>query len=220
MTTELLVAHGEGLARAGIIQILEGTGEFTVVSQTGSSIQAVQLSRTLRPDIVVLDGGSHELGHPAVIRAITELPSSDVLLLTPARSDGALLRALSAGAVGLLPMDASSDELLHAVQLIAQGQGFIDPTVIRTLVHSAAHQTPDETVTSDERFTGLLTPREQQVLACVGEGLSNIDIAKRLMVSENTVKTHVSRMLAKLGLRSRVEAALSIRDSWHSRDAC
>lgn len=219
MTIEVLVAHAEGLARAGIAQILETAGDLSVAGQAASAIQAVQLSKRLGPNVVVLDGASPELGRPALIRSITELPSTDVLMLTPTRPDATLLHALTAGAVGLLPMDAAADQLLHAVRLIAHGRGFMDPTVVRPLVRAATHRTPDEADSLDERFTSLLTPREQEVLVHVGRGLSNLDIAKQLMLSENTVKTHVSRMLTKLGLRSRVEAALTIRDSWPASDA-
>ncbi|MFE6738004.1 LuxR C-terminal-related transcriptional regulator [Streptomyces tubercidicus] len=219
MTTRLLVAHGEGLARAGIIQILKDVEDMSVVAQAATSSQMVQLSKQLRPDIAIVDGGSAELGRPDAIRGIAEFGATDVLLLTPTRIDGNILRMLTVGVVGLLPMDASPKDLLHALRLIATGYGFIDPAVIRPLVQAATYQTPEESITSDDRFAGILTPRERQVLACVGQGYSNMEIAQRFTLSENTVKTHVSRVLGKLGLRSRVEAALIVRNSWITQDA-
>ncbi|MFE9023660.1 LuxR C-terminal-related transcriptional regulator [Streptomyces sp. NPDC007808] len=218
MTIQVLVACAGGLARAGIVRILDSAADLSVIGQAAHAAQAARLSRQLAPQVVVLEGTSAELEQPAVVRSITEPASTDVLLLTPADADSATLwRALSVGVVGLLPMDAAADQLLHAVRLIAQGGGFLDSTVVRPLVRAAARHTPPRADSLGEEFTGVLTPREQQVLVCVGQGMSNMDIAKKLLVSENTVKTHVSRMLTKLGLRSRVEAALTIRGTWSAQ---
>ncbi|WP_171113008.1 MULTISPECIES: response regulator transcription factor [Streptomyces] len=208
------MAHAEGLARAGIVRILHGDEEMSVVAEAASGSQAVHLSKRLQPDIAIIDGGRQGLGSPEVIKDIAELGSTDVLMLTPHQVEDALLQALSAGAVGFLPMDTDAQQLLHVIRLIAGGLGFMDPTVIRSLVNAAANLGPEELVTLDDRFARVLTPREQQVLAYVSQGFSNLEIADLLTVSENTVKTHVSRVLGKLGLRSRVEAALSVRNSW------
>ncbi|MFE9023650.1 LuxR C-terminal-related transcriptional regulator [Streptomyces sp. NPDC007808] len=214
MTIRILVAHTEGLARAGIVRILHSDEEISVVAEAASGSQAVHLTRRLRPDIAIIDGGRLGLGSPDVIRDIADLGTTDVLVLTPNQVDGAILQSLSAGAVGFLPMDTDAQQLIHVIRLIADGLGFMDPTVIRALVNAAANVGPEDLVTLDDRFARVLTPREQQVLAYVSQGLSNLEIAALLTVSENTVKTHVSRVLGKLGLRSRVEAALSVRDSW------
>ncbi|MFE0808833.1 LuxR C-terminal-related transcriptional regulator [Streptomyces sp. NPDC058848] len=214
MTVRILVAHAEGLARAGIVRILHSDEDVSVVAEAASGSQAVQLTRRLRPDITIIDGSQPGLGSPDVIRDIAEHNTTDVLVLTPNHVDGAVLQALNAGAVGFLPMDTDAQQLIDAVRLIADGLGFMDPTVIRALVNATANKGPEELVTLDNRFARVLTPREQEVLVYVSQGLSNLEIADLLTVSENTVKTHVSRVLGKLGLRSRVEAALSVRDSW------
>ncbi|WP_344628724.1 response regulator transcription factor [Streptomyces glaucosporus] len=216
MTIKLLVAHAEGLTRTGIVQILQTAGDMAVVAQAATRHQMTRLTALCRPDIVVMDGGSGEFCEPEAIRETIGTPA-DVLLLTPPRLDGRLLRALEAGAVGFVPMDSTARELHNAVRLIAGGNGFMDPTIIRPLTRVISRRTAREAEPSDDRISALLTPRERQVLAFIGQGLPNARIAQQLMVSENTVKTHVSRLLAKLGLHSRVEAALAVRDGWNGR---
>ncbi|MFD9905279.1 LuxR C-terminal-related transcriptional regulator [Streptomyces sp. NPDC059063] len=169
-------------------------------------------------DVMIIDGSDAELSNSAVIREIAVSQKTDVLLLMPKKLDGNVLRALSAGAVGILPMDAGAGELVAAIRLIAAGHGYLDPIAIRPLVRTAAHQDVEQTLTADDRFAKVLTTREKQVLTYVGQGMSNADIAQRLTVSENTVKTHVSRVLSKLRLRSRVEAALAVRNSWSHQE--
>ncbi|KIZ19532.1 LuxR C-terminal-related transcriptional regulator [Streptomyces natalensis] len=212
MKNSLLVAHTEGLMRTGIAQILQAADDMTVVAQAATRDQMVRLGLLCRPDVVVMDGGSAEFADPITIWEMTRT-LADVLLLTPPGFDAKLLRALEAGAVGLLPTTATAGELHHAVRLIAAGKGFIDPTIIRPLSRAVGGRAGARALVSEERLSDLLTPRERQVLACISQGLPNARIAQQLMVSENTVKTHVSRLLAKLGLRSRVEAALAVKDN-------
>lgn len=213
MAIRLAIAHAGGLARAGIVQILQAAGDMSVVSFAVDREQLLSL-RFVNVDVIVIDGTDSELSSPSVIREIAVSRSTDVLLLMPKKLDSNLLRAISAGAVGILPSDAGTSELVAAIRLIAAGHGYLDPIAIRPLVKAAAHQNMEHTLTADDRFAKVLTTREKQVLIYVGQGMSNADIAQRLTVSENTVKTHVSRVLSKLHLRSRVEAALAVRNSW------
>ncbi|WP_434599920.1 LuxR C-terminal-related transcriptional regulator [Streptomyces sp. A5-4] len=212
MTIHLTVAHTEGLMRTGIVRILREADDMEVVAQVATRSQLAHSNAMQHSDIVVMDGSCRELCNPQTIREITST-TTDVLLLTSDSPDGMILRALEAGAVGFLPVNSSASELYRAIRLIAEGNGFIDPTIIRPLTRAINRTTTEEAVASDARLMSLLTPREHQVLVFLARGLPNASIAQQLKVSENTVKTHVSRLLAKLGLRSRVEAALAIRDS-------
>ncbi|MFI6013466.1 LuxR C-terminal-related transcriptional regulator [Streptomyces sp. NPDC051243] len=210
MTIRILVAHAEGLARAGIIQLLGTLGDMRVVAQASTPAQTIRMSRLTEADVAIVDGSSHAFTRPETIGAVVRA-GTDVLVLTPPHPDARVLEAWEAGAVGFLPMDSQTGDLGRALLMIAEGHGFMDPTIIRPLTRALGRQA-DEAPLTDSRLAEVLTPRERQVLAFLGEGRSNAEIAQRLMVSENTVKTHVSRLLAKLGLRSRVEAALAVRD--------
>ncbi|MCP3821634.1 response regulator transcription factor [Streptomyces sp. A3M-1-3] len=195
------------------MHILRGCPELDVVGEAAEAVQAVQLARILCPDVIVMDSGVRVSDNARVIGAIRRQTQADVLVMTTQGVDRDVLRALSAGAVGYLLSESSATELVNAVRLIAQGQGFIDPAAVRRLAGAVADRTellPAEV--DEEQIRSRLTSREIEVLGYVRSGLSNLQIANRLDVSENTIKTHVSRTLTKLGLRSRVEAALAVRD--------
>lgn len=208
----LLVAHTERLMRTGIVQILQAVGDMSVVAQAATRNEMFQLDARSPLDIVVMDASSEEFSNAETIRELVA-GGTDVLLLTQPDVGANVMSALEAGAVGLLPMDSPPEQLHHAVRLIAAGGGFVDPGIVRPLMRMIGRRGVEDLVDTDIRLRTLLTPRERQVLAFVGEGLPNAYIARQLMVSENTVKTHVSRLLGKLGLRSRVEAALLVNGS-------
>ncbi|MEU9603337.1 response regulator transcription factor [Streptomyces sp. NPDC048057] len=208
MTVPLLVAHPEGLTRGGVVQLLRAAQDMTVVAQAATPEQVVRMTDLHRPRVVVWDGSSPGFSDPETLREVVG-PVTDVLLLTPSRVDRDVVRALEAGVVGFVPMNSSAAELHHAVRLVASGSGYMAPDIVRPLASAVGWRNAPTALSLGHK----LTPREGQVLGFLSQGLSNARIAQELVVSENTVKTHVSRLLAKLGLRSRVEAVIAVRDA-------
>nr|BBK07994.1 DNA-binding response regulator [Streptomyces sp. TP-A0584] len=212
MTVKLVVFHEEDLVRAGLSQILRQWPETEAVVEAADAGQAVRTAAYLQPDVVIMEANGRTEERAAAIQAIRERSRAGVLVLTQKGLDRDVLQILSAGAVGWLYSSATADVLIDAVQQIAAGRGFIDPAAVRTLVEVVAdHNVPTVDRREEERLRSALTSRELEVMSYVSQGLSNHQIATRLDVSENTVKTHVSRTLNKLGMRSRVEAALVVR---------
>lgn len=202
MSIRVLVADDHAAVRAGIVLILEGASDMEVVAEAADGEEAVALARELRPDVVLMDVRMPRLDGLSATRELAG--EADVLILTTFDVDEYVFGALRAGAAGFLLKNTDADALVEAVRLVARGDGLISPSVTRRLIAAFAEQPvrrePDE-------LEGL-TPREREVLACVGRGLSNAEIAKELDMAEATTKTHVSRVLNKLGLKSRVQAAI------------
>ncbi|PSK92344.1 LuxR family two component transcriptional regulator [Murinocardiopsis flavida] len=199
----VLVADDQDAVRTGLVLILGGAADITVIGEAGDGERAVELARTLKPDVLVMDV---RMPHKDGITATRELQgSTDVLILTTFDMDEYVFGALRAGAAGFLLKSADGDTLLHAIRLIASGDGLISPAVTRRLIASFAG--PGEKSASEPRLDSL-TDREIEVLSCIGHGLSNQEISVNLEIAEATAKTHVSRILTKLGLRSRVQAAI------------
>ncbi|MDL4820664.1 response regulator [Actinomadura opuntiae] len=201
---EVLVADDQAAVRAGLVLILGAAPDVRVVGEAADGERAVELARELRPDVVLMDVRMPRLDGISATREIAGF--ADVLVLTTFDLDEYVFGALRAGAAGFLLKDVDADRLVEAVRTVAAGDGIIAPQVTRRLIGAFAAR--PEPPAPDPAALAELTPREREVLGCLGEGLSNGEIARRLAMAETTTKTHVSRILGKLGLRSRVQAAI------------
>ncbi|MEU1517255.1 response regulator transcription factor [Streptomyces sp. NPDC005811] len=203
----VLVAEDQSAVRAGLVLILRSAPDIEVVAEAADGERAVALARELRPDVVLMDVQMPLLDGVAATRQVVGEDLADVLVLTTFDLDEYVFGALRAGAAGFLLKNTEARDLLAAVRTVAGGEGLIAPAVTRRLIAEFA-AVPARRPTADPAVLDTLTRREREVLACLGEGLSNAGIAERLDMAEATVKTHVSRLLGKLELRSRVQAAV------------
>jgi DNA-binding NarL/FixJ family response regulator len=220
VTIRVLVADDQEVVRAGYIALLETQPDMTVVGSAADGAEAVRLCRELRPDVVLMDVRMPEVDGVEATRELLAEHAGDggdagsdprVLMLTTFDLDQHVYDALSAGASGFLLKDIAAERLFEAVRLIAAGEALLAPTVTRRLIGEFARLRPRPPQRPD--LLRLLTPRETEVLRLVAGGLSNSEIAERLVVSDETVKTHVSRILAKLGLRDRAQAVVAAYES-------
>ncbi|POX62440.1 DNA-binding response regulator [Streptomyces sp. Ru62] len=207
----VLVAEDQSAVRAGLVLILRSAADIEVVGEAADGEQAVELTRRLGPDLVLMDVQMPRLDGVSATRRIVAERLADVLVLTTFDLDEYVFGALRAGAAGFLLKNTEARELLEAVRTVARGEGIVAPAVTRRLIAEFA-AAPAREAEADPAVLEGLTRREREVLGCVGEGLSNAEIAARLDMAEGTVKTHVSRLLAKLELRSRVQAAVLARE--------
>jgi len=206
----VLLADDQALVRSGFRMILEEREDIEVVAEAENGREAVEAARRTSPDVVLLDVRMPELdGIEAAARILAERPNARVLILTTFDLDEYVARALRAGASGFLLKDVRPTQLVDAIRVVAAGDALLAPTVTRRLLDRFA-QSFDS---SPPPVLEHLTDREREILKLVAEGLSNAEIADRLVLGESTVKTHVSAVLRKLGLRDRVQAVIAAYDA-------
>ena len=206
--TTVLIVDDQALVRVGLRKILESDGETTVVGEAGDGEDAVAAARRLQPDVVLMDIRMPVLdGIEATRRIIRARPETRVLILTTFGLDGYVYDALHAGASGFMLKDAPPEEIVAAVRIVASGDALLAPTVTRAVIDEFARRQPVAAPVLP-RAVADLTPREREVLDLLARGLSNPEICQKLVISEATAKTHVARILQKLGLRDRVQAAI------------
>ena len=206
--TSLVIVDDQGMVRAGFRSLLDGEPGLEVVGEASDGEQALSVVRRLQPDVTLMDIRMPVLDGLAATRRIVEegIPTK-VLVLTTFDLDEYVFEALRAGASGFLLKDAPAEELAAAVRTVAAGDSLLAPSVTRRVIDAFVRRAAPVTHGPDPRLAQL-TPRELEVLGLLARGLSNLDIAERLFVSEGTTKTHVSNVLAKLGLRDRVQAVI------------
>ncbi|QUQ65956.1 response regulator [Kutzneria sp. CA-103260] len=199
----LLICEDQALVRAGYVTIFNAQPDMTVVGEAADGREAVSKARELRPDVVVMDIRMPQLDGIEATRQLAGPGSAEpmrILVVTTFNVDSYVYDALRAGASGFLLKDAPPPELINGVRTVARGESLLSPAVTRTLIGRFA----DRIRPTAEPIT-TLTTREQEVTKLIAEGLSNAEIAERLVISAETVKTYVSRILTKLDLRDRVQ---------------
>jgi DNA-binding NarL/FixJ family response regulator len=200
----VVIADDQPMMRAGFKAVLEATGNIDVVAEAATGNEAVQAATEHAPDVVLMDIRMPDMDG---IEATRRLPRQRVLILTTFGLDEYILDALRAGASGFLLKDAPTQEVIAAVRAVAAGDAVLSAAVTRQLLDQVARRLPAP-ITRQPDTAETLTGREQEVLRMLATGLTNAEIAEALTVSEPTVKTHVSHILGKLGLRDRVQAVI------------
>ena len=204
--TTVLIADDQALVRVGLRKILEADGDVDVVAEAENGDEAVAAAARYRPDLVLMDIRMPVLdGIEATRRIAGAQPSTRVLILTTFGLDSYVYEALQAGASGFMLKDAPPEEIAAAVRIVAGGDALLAPAITRSVVAEFARRRPTP---SRPAALGDLTARETEVLELLARGLSNAEICERLVVSEATTKTHVARVLQKLGLRDRIQAVI------------
>lgn len=209
MSIRLVVADDDPLARTALTTILGSAPDLDVVGTAGDGAEAIQIATRLRPDVVVMDIRMPVLNGIEATRQLTSLRTAAcrVLVLTTFGEEEYLLAALRAGASGFLLKNSSTEQLVGAVRTIAAGEALLAPAVTRMVIErylAATGPTPSGPTALDR-----LTPREIDVTALMARGLSNREIARELVLGETTVKTHVARILMKLGVRDRAQVVIA-----------
>jgi DNA-binding NarL/FixJ family response regulator len=210
VTIRVLVADDQEIVRAGYTALLDTQPDITVVGSAANGADAVRLCREQQPDVVLMDVRMPTMDGVEATRQLAadhRGAGPRVLVLTTFDLDQHVYDALNAGASGFLLKDVTAERLFDAVRVIAAGEALLAPTVTRRLIGEFARLRPRQPHQPD--LLRMLTPRETEVLRLVAEGLSNLEIAERLVVSDETIKTHVSRILTKLGLRDRAQAVVA-----------
>jgi DNA-binding NarL/FixJ family response regulator len=204
MTLRVVIADDQPMMRAGFKAVLEATGDIVVVGEAGTGGEAVEAARRLAPDVVLMDIRMPEMDG---IEATRRLPHRRILILTTFGLDEYIVEALRAGASGFLLKDAPTAQVVDAVRAVAAGDAVLSPAVTRQLLDQVGRRLPAAVAHAPDGLARL-TEREREVLRLLAGGLSNAEIAEALVVSDATVKSHVSNLLGKLGLRDRVQAVI------------
>jgi DNA-binding NarL/FixJ family response regulator len=208
----VLIVDDDALMRAGLRGVLSSDPAIELVGEASDGRQAVHRTRQLRPDIVLMDVRMPDLdGISATRQLLATFPEARVVILTTFEQDDYIFGALSAGASGFLLKRTRPEELIAAIHVIAAGDSLLSPSVTSRVIGRMARQ-PAPDASRDARLDEL-TPREREVLELVARGLSNGEIAAALVIEESTVKTHVKRILLKLGVRDRVQAVIFAYES-------
>ena len=213
MSVRVLIADDQALVRAGFRKLLEVDPEIEVVAEAADGEETIELARGLEPDVVLMDIRMPRLDGIAATRALVEGGEERprVLVLTTFAIEEYVYDALRAGASGFLVKDAPPEQLLAAVHVVSRGDALLDSAITRTVIEEFARKPAvrRELAAKLDELTG----REREVFGLVARGLSNAEIARELVVSDGTVKTHVARILLKLGLRDRVQAVIYAYES-------
>jgi DNA-binding NarL/FixJ family response regulator len=211
--TTVLIVDDQALQRLGFRMLLEAQPDMTVVDEAASGSEAVRKTAELRPDVVLMDVRMPGMDGIEATRRIAETGSrSRVLVLTTFDLDEYAYEALRAGASGFFLKDARPDELVVGIRAVAAGDSVISPGITRKLIDAFTQRLPGGRNAAKEHQLAALTEREREVLAAVATGGTNAEIAERLHLAESTVKSHVSRVLAKIGARDRVQAVIFAYD--------
>ncbi|MGV9320217.1 response regulator [Streptomyces sp. NPDC003660] len=220
MTVRVVLVDDQPLIRTALQMVIAEAEDLEVVGQAGTGEEAVRLAEAERPDVVVMDIRMPGMDGIEATRRITERgDGTQVIVLTTFDDDEYVYGALRAGASGFLVKDMALDDILAAVRVVAAGDGLISPTVTRRLIREFA-QRPQAAATVSGRGLEMLTDREREVLTHVGRGLSNAEIAAELHISMATAKTYLTRLLAKLAARDRVQLVITAYETGlvgHSR---
>ncbi len=216
MTISVLIADDQAMVRAGFAALLDAQDGIRVLGQAADGAEAVALAARLNPDVVLMDVRMPQLDGIAATRRIlgADYPAAHVpriLMLTTFDVDDYVYDALEAGASGFLLKDALPEDLVHAVRVVAGGDALLAPSVTRRMIEHFAARRPRAGRAS--AALRELTDREREVLILIGRGRSNAEIAGDLFISEQTVKTHVGKILAKLGARDRIQAVIFAYDT-------
>ena len=210
MTVRVLLADDQGLVREGFRHILDAREDLEVVGEAADGREAIALAEKTRPDVILMDVRMPVLdGIEATRRRVASGHPARIVILTTFDLDEAVFAALRAGASGFMLKDIRAAELVEAIRVVARGEALLAPSVTRRLLDRFADALPGEPPPSLDE----LTPREVEVLRLVARAMTNAEIAERLVLTEATVKSHVSAILRKLGLRDRVQAVVAAYDA-------
>jgi DNA-binding NarL/FixJ family response regulator len=205
----VLVVDDQALARTGLRMVLEVEPDLVVVGEASDGVEAVAMAATTSPDVILMDVRMPRMDGLEATRRIvrTDVPGPQVLVLTTFDLDEYVYEALLAGASGFVLKDIPPEQLVDAIRVVASGDALLAPTVTRRLIEEFVRR-PPEVARPRPRELDQLTPREAEIMGYVAKGLSNAEIAAQAFVSEPTVKTHIARILMKLGLRDRVQVVV------------